>query len=177
MSFELPHSSGGDGLPIPVGETPATPEPKPEPIRLHLAHDDADRRDMLDQLLRSFEQWGQGVQLRLQRQDEQSGQLERQLAQAEEKEASLRARLSDLNAELGRLNGEIGPLVTEVSQLSGDRDRLSAEIRELHGKLGGKVAYWQMLVAGALLGVAGLGYLALPKLIGAFTALVAAVPV
>src|SRR5437016_1228669 len=155
-----------------------SPQPKAESVRLRAADDESSRYDMLDHLLRSFEQWGQGVQLRLQRQDEQSGLLERQLTQAkmelrgeaQEKEVRLRSTIADLNAELGRLKGEIGPLLTELTQLSGDRDRLSAEIRELHGSIGGKVTYRQMLVAVAGVGIAGLGYLALPKLIGAFTA-------
>ena len=100
MSFELPHGKGGEPSPIPVEEPMSTsPQPKAESVRLRAADDESSRYDILDHLLRSFEQWGQGVQLRLQRQDEQSGLLERQLTQAkmelrgeaQEKEVRLRS--------------------------------------------------------------------------------------
>ncbi len=138
------------------------------------------RHDVLDQLVRTFEQWGESVQQRFQQQDHQ---LVRQLnslrGEGQERAASLKAEIDDLNGGLGRLIGEVEPLLVEIAQLTDDRALLNAKLATLEAKLGRMVPRWQMVASFAAIVIlgAGLCYLAYPNLLGALTHLARSIAV
>src|SRR5262249_50722006 len=182
VAFELQQSNAAGAAP---GDGPSREHGAPAPTP-DLGGSGTGRQDILDQLLRTFEQWGHGVRQEFQRHDDQSRQLARQLndgllrlsGDTRNRTDSLQAKIDELNSRLGQLIGETDPLLVEVAALASDRVVLNAKLENLEARIGHMVPRWQMAASFAAIVIlgAGLCYLAYPDLRSAITQLMSGIP-